>query len=228
MSLANLFYLKETFRENVRRWRQACFRHCARAGHEPRFTLEALEPRVLLSATPTEVPSPIEPTTTDATITPALAGPSLDLPNLDVNLDGQTTPQDAIVILRYLSLVTGPALTAGLVTGGDRTDPTAIKTYLDQVRTTLLDVNLDGQTTPQDAIVILRYLSLVSGPALTAGVVTGGTRTDPAAIASALDNMNPQRELVAPLVTAGLQQDTGLSATDSDQLTGSSGMTGSS
>jgi hypothetical protein len=53
-----------------------------------------------------------------------------------VNADGVATPQDAIVILRYLSLVTGPALTAGVVTGGARTDPAAIKSYLDGARTT--------------------------------------------------------------------------------------------
>lgn len=110
---------------------------------------------------------------------------------LDVNADGEATPQDAIVILRYLSLVTGPALTAGVVTGGSRTDPAAIKSYLDGVRTTMLDVNADGQATPQDAIVILRHLSLVSGPALTAGVVTGGQRTNPQDIKNFLDSFMP-------------------------------------
>jgi hypothetical protein len=49
---------------------------------------------------------------------------------LDVNQDGAATPQDAIVILRHLSLVSGPALTAGVITGGAQTDPAVIKTYL--------------------------------------------------------------------------------------------------
>ena len=111
--------------------------------------------------------------------------------SLDVNADGVATPQDAIVILRYLSLVTGPALTAGVVTGGQRTDPAAIKEYLDGARTTMLDVNKDGAATPQDAIVILRYLSLVSGPALTAGVITGGDQTDPTAIEQFLKTYMP-------------------------------------
>lgn len=64
MSLAQLFYAKETFRERVRQWRQACFRNASRLSrssrdsrlthHPSQFSLEALEPRVLLSATPTE------------------------------------------------------------------------------------------------------------------------------------------------------------------------------
>ena len=52
MSLAQLFYMKETFRESVRRWRQVCFRKRSHARREQRFILEALEPRVLLSGTP--------------------------------------------------------------------------------------------------------------------------------------------------------------------------------
>ena len=122
---------------------------------------------------------------------------------LDVNGDGLATPQDAIVILRYLSLVSGPALTAGVVTGGTRIDPAAIKTFLDQAKPTMLDVNQDGQATPQDAIVILRHLSLVSGPALTAGVVTGGTQTDPTAIKTFLNRYTPgaQSQSSASFVT---------------------------
>lgn len=52
MSLAKLFYMKETFRESVRRWRQACFRKRSHVRREQRFVLEALEQRVLLAATP--------------------------------------------------------------------------------------------------------------------------------------------------------------------------------
>ena len=173
------------------------------------------------------------------TVTATFGGTPLPALNLDVNLDGAATPQDAIVILRYLSLVTGPALTAGVVTGGQRTDPGAIKAYLDQARTTMLDVNADGAATPQDAIVILRHLSLVSGPALTAGVVTGGGRTDPAAIKAFLNSYTPGASLSSasasssPLSTAAVSgsappglsaplspvplESTGLSTTDSQQ-----------
>ena len=33
MSLAQLFFMKETFRESVRRWRQACFRQRVARDH---------------------------------------------------------------------------------------------------------------------------------------------------------------------------------------------------
>ena len=56
MSLAQLFYFKETFRQRVRQWRQACLTHCQHASHltphASRFQLEQLEPRVLLDAVP--------------------------------------------------------------------------------------------------------------------------------------------------------------------------------
>ena len=45
MSLAQLFFMKETFRESVRRWRQACFRRKSQVSREQRFMLEQLEPR---------------------------------------------------------------------------------------------------------------------------------------------------------------------------------------
>jgi hypothetical protein len=73
MSLAQLFYFKETFRQRVRQWRQSCFRTRVERHHEAcgglanssfhiphstfsksasRFLLEPLEPRLLLDASP--------------------------------------------------------------------------------------------------------------------------------------------------------------------------------
>ena len=83
MSLAQLFFMKETFRERVRRWRQACFRyqstsHVSRRSsldcpdvsrftfHASRFLLEALEPRVLLSGTPDLVVTDLQAPTSAA------------------------------------------------------------------------------------------------------------------------------------------------------------------
>jgi hypothetical protein len=59
MSLAQLFYLKETFRNRVRQWRHACFSRQAQSSalRTEHFTLEILEPRLLLSATPTDLSS---------------------------------------------------------------------------------------------------------------------------------------------------------------------------
>jgi hypothetical protein len=80
----------------------------------------------------------------------------------------------------------------------------------------VLDVD---QNTHADALtnglLIVRNLFGFTGTTLTNGVVhPAGQRTNFTAISTFLDNMNPARELVAPLVTARLQQDTGLSATD--------------
>ena len=94
MSLAQLFFMKETFRESIRRWRQACFRqrsHSSPVTHHAsrltslasRFTLETLEPRLLLSATPTEV------TATQALEPAAITVQAGSLPSLDVDLNGQ-------------------------------------------------------------------------------------------------------------------------------------------
>jgi hypothetical protein len=211
MSLAKLFYVKETFRSHVRQWQHAYFHRRRQVRRERRFALEALEPRLLLSATPTEVVAtqPIEAA--------AVTVPQGNLPSIDVDLNGTADAlTDGLLIVRYLFGFTGTALTNGLVDpGGGRTDPTAIKQYLDSIRSTL-DVDLNRSADAlSDGIVIVRNLFGFTGNALTNGVVDpGGGRTDPTAISTFLDNMNPARELVAPLVTAGLQQDTGLSATD--------------
>jgi|CXWL01.1.fsa_nt_gi hypothetical protein len=228
MSLAKLFYLKETFRERVRRWRQACFRyqstsHVSRrssldrpdvsrfTSHASRFLLEALEPRVLLSATPTEVVA------TQALEPAAITVPAGSLPSLDVDLNGQADAlSDGILIIRHLFGFTGTALTDGVVDpAGQRTDPTAIQNYLTSI-SGALDVDLNQSADAlSDGIMIIRSLFGFAGTALTSGAIDpAGQRTDSAVIATFLDNMNPQRELLAPLMTAGLQQDTGISTTD--------------
>jgi glucose/arabinose dehydrogenase len=172
---------------------------------------EALEPRLLLSATPTEIISPQELTTAAVTI------PAGSLPNLDVDLNGQADAlSDGIVIIRHLFGFTGNALVDGSIDPlGQRTDPTAIQNYLNSI-SGALDVDLNQQADAlSDGIVIIRSLFGFSGTALTDGVVDPtGQRTDPTVIATFLDNMNPQRELLGPNLTAGLQQDTGISATD--------------
>jgi len=222
MSLAQLFFMKETFRAQVRHWRQSCFRQRSNSSpvtHRPsrlislasRFTLESLEPRLLLSATPTEVIA------TQALEPAAITVPVGSLPNFDVDLNGQADAlSDGIVIIRHLFGFTGNALTDGAVdSAGQRTDPTAIQNYLNSI-STALDVDLNQNADAlSDGIMIIRSLFGFTGNALTDGVVDpGGQRTDPFVIAAFLDNMNPQRELIAPLLTVGLQQDTGLSASD--------------
>ena len=75
----------------------------------------------------------------------------------------------------------------------------------------MLDVNQDGAATPQDAIVILRHLSLVSGPALTAGVITGGAQIDPIQIKTYLNGYTPG----TTITSAGVSSSTDLSAVSS-------------
>jgi|CXWL01.1.fsa_nt_gi hypothetical protein len=225
MSLAQLFFMKETFRESVRRWRQACFRQRSNSSpvtHHPsrltslasRFTLEMLEPRLLLSATPIEVVSPQETVLLEPS---AVTVPAGALPSLDVDLNGQADAlSDGILIIRHLFGFTGTALTNGAVDlAGQRTDPTAIQNYLTSI-SGALDVDLNQSADAlSDGIIIMRSLFGFTGTALTSGAIDpAGQRTDLAAIAAFLDNMNPAREQVAPLLTAGLQQDTGLSTTD--------------
>jgi len=183
MSLAKLFYLKETFRERVRRWRRACFQRRVQSSvlRTQNFTLESLEPRVLLS----------------------VAVPQGDLASLDVDLNGQADAlTDGIVIIRHLFGFTGDDLIrAAVVPGGGRTDPIEIAQYLESIRPSL-DVDLNGTADAlTDGIVIIRSLFGFTGDDLIRGAIDpGGGRTDPAAIATFLDNMIPQRELIAPLL----------------------------
>ena len=239
MSLAQLFYLKETFREQVRRWRVASLTRNARrssfvkrlaslalspesltpdsslcAPHVSRFTLEPLEPRLLLSATPTDVQLPGGPVPLAAASVAVLAGPQA---TLDIDLSGTADAlTDGVLITRYLFGFTGTTLTEGAVDPiGQRVDPTEITAYLDSIRPSL-DVDLNGQADAlTDGVLITRHLFGFTGTTLTDGAVDpAGQRTDPAAIASYLDTLIADRDTVPPVVTAGLQQDTGASATD--------------
>jgi len=136
MSLAQLFYLKETFRENLRRWR---FRHrtpvlsfvegpvpsnvegscvtrhsvlspeCSvlrpqfSALNPQSFQLEVLEPRVLLSATPTEALIQVDVPLEAAGVTV----PHGSRPSLDIDLNGQA---DALTDGGSIPAAYGPIL----------------------------------------------------------------------------------------------------------------------
>ena len=62
MSLAQLFYCREAIRNRVQRWRGARLRRHVDPSpityHPSHFFLEALEPRLLLSATPADMVAP--------------------------------------------------------------------------------------------------------------------------------------------------------------------------
>src|SRR6267143_6571554 len=87
MSLAELFYAKNPRRPWFSRIRRSSRKRPSPATPHPSgdgqaFRLELLEPRVLLSATPTEVVVPQEVTTA------AVTSPANALANLDVDLNG--------------------------------------------------------------------------------------------------------------------------------------------
>jgi hypothetical protein len=85
MSLAELFAMKETFRQQIHRWRRSRLRR--RSQHSvlstQHFLFESLEPRLLLSATPTEVVAPEEALGTQAEVTPS-ADPVLTIADATV------------------------------------------------------------------------------------------------------------------------------------------------
>jgi hypothetical protein len=100
--------------------------------------------------------------------------PPCDTDCLDVDLDGTVAPlTDGLLILRYLFGFTGPALVTGaLGNGATRTSPAAIVAYLDSIRATVLDLDLDGQELPlSDGLMLLRYLFGFRGAVLVAAAI---------------------------------------------------------
>ena len=117
---------------------------------------------------------------------------------LDVDGSGASTKYDVatdgLLILRYLFGVTGTALTTNaLGATATRTDPAALKTFLDGIRTAL-DIDGNGQVDAlTDGVLIRRYLSGLRGSALIAGGVVDplGTRSTAAAIETYLQSLMP-------------------------------------
>jgi len=176
--------------------------------------LEPLEPRLLLSASPTDIQPGQEITTTEpAAIVVLEPGP---LPNLDIDLNGRLDAlTDGVMVLRHMLGFSGTAVTSGAADpGGRRTDPLDISAYLTSIHSSL-DIDLNGQVDAlSDGMLIIRYAFGFEGHDLIEPMVLNGQRTDSAAIAQYLDSMNPEQETMVPLVVAALQQDTGASNSD--------------
>ena len=104
--------------------------------------------------------------------------------NLDVEGNAPvslaTAINDGLLILRYLSGMSGAALVSGNVVSGDATRSTAaaLAAYLDDLKPKL-DIDGNGQVDAlTDGLLISRYLLNIRGPALIAGAVgVGATRT---------------------------------------------------
>jgi hypothetical protein len=87
---------------------------------------------------------------------------------------------DGLLVIRYLSGLTGASLTSGAIgTGAMRSDPSVIATYFSGIRAQL-DVDGDGYPDAlTDGLLIIRYLFGLRGSSLTAGAVNPlGTRKD--------------------------------------------------
>src|SRR5204863_248105 len=96
-----------------------------------------------------------------------------------LNIDASNDPSrkydartDGLIVLRYLFGMTGTSLTSGALDAtATRTDPAAIKTFLDAMRPAL---DVDGNGTADaltDGLLIMRYMSGLRGSALIAGAV---------------------------------------------------------
>ena len=101
---------------------------------------------------------------------------------------------DGVLAVRYLFGLTGDALISGVLGNtATRTDPIAIKDYLDGIRP-LLDVDGSGNAYAlTDGLLIVRYLLSLSGNALIAGAVDtqNGTRTTALKIQNYLQSLAP-------------------------------------
>ena len=118
-------------------------------------------------------------------------------PTLDVDLSITASKYDALtdglMVLRYLVGLSGSSLTSGALGGtATRTDPVAVKAYLDGIRTAL-DIDDNGASEPlTDGLLILRYLFGLRGSALIADAVDPlGKRTTAEAIETYIQSLMP-------------------------------------
>ena len=116
---------------------------------------------------------------------------------LDVDASLTATKYDALtdglIALRYLFGLTGASLTTGVLgPTATRTDPAAIKTYLDAIRP-LLDIDGNGKADAlTDGLLVVRYLFGLRGSALIGGAVDPlATRATAPAIEAYLRTLLP-------------------------------------
>jgi hypothetical protein len=177
----------------------------------------------LLSATLAEAPSIDESAAIGPDVVILEPGP---LPNLDVDLNGSLDAlTDGVMVLRHMLGFGGNAVTDGAVDPvGRRTDPAEITGYLTSIHSAL-DINLNGQVDGlSDGMLLLRYAFGFEGTDLIGPLSLDGQRTDPRAIETYLDSMNPRLETAPPTVLMQLARDTG--ASNADGITFDSTITG--
>jgi len=120
-------------------------------------------------------------------------------PSLDIDASNTQTkydaPTDGLLTVRYLFGLTGSSLVTGVMFGGTatRTDPVAIKNYLDSIRP-LLDIDGNNRTDAlTDGLLIIRYLLGLTNDALISVAVDLqlGTRTTATDIQNYLPSLMP-------------------------------------
>ena len=120
--------------------------------------------------------SPLSDSTVSATFAPDTIAPL----RLDVDGDGTYGAlTDGLLAIRYLSGLTGPSLTTGVLgSGAAPTDPALVLNLLNDIRP-LFDIDGNGQVdAPTDGLLLIRYLFGLKGSALVAGATgTGALRT---------------------------------------------------
>ena len=109
-------------------------------------------------------------------------------PSLDVDADGRADAfTDGMLIARYLMGFTREALTSGVMNpAGIRTTPDHLIAFLASLRTTMLDVDCNGQAEAlTDGMLIMRFMMGFQGSALIQDLVdpTGCRNTAPLIIA---------------------------------------------
>jgi hypothetical protein len=112
--------------------------------------------------------------TQNTIVTATFIGTPVPAINLDVDGNRQISAlTDGVLLVRYLFGIRGPALIQGaLGANATRTAPEAIVTYLDQAKTTLLDVDGNGTASAlTDGVMLVRYLFGVRGDALIQGAL---------------------------------------------------------
>lgn len=115
--------------------------------------------------------------------------PTIDVDGNDI-YDALT---DGLLLVRYLSGLTGTALTGSAIGGTPtRSGPAEIKQYLDDIRP-LLDVDGNGTVDPlTDGLLLIRYLFGVRGDALISGAVgTDAKRTTAQEIETYIQSLMP-------------------------------------
>lgn len=123
--------------------------------------------------------------------------------SLDIDDDSSMSAlSDGILAIRFLAGFTGDSLTNGAANqNGSRLASAEIVSYLNPLRTTMLDVDDDGQASPlTDGILVIRHLAGFRGLSLINGAVSEtGLRTTPEAITQFLSQFDGSGTASGPI-----------------------------